>query len=254
MYQILSSGVIPKSKHSISLLANYVFVISEFMVSKCICDTRPCVGVGCPCSKAGNLCSDACHMGKSWDSVPCLNTEHGLKVKSLKPAEVRSALCDAGLSVVGDNNELRKRLAIHSSTLTANSQLEESSVKASKSKDNTEELMNVILANEGDYEFILSLSGKIVKASSGKAELRKSYLLLSAKIHPDKNPGSSVSQKAFQAVLESFERLANPEKFEEDDDDGRPTKRKKTERFTRGNEGCFQTKIRCPRCRDSWRT
>jgi len=195
-------------------------------------------------------------MGKSWDSVPCLNTEHGLKVKSLKPAEVRSALCDAGLSPVGDKNELCKRLAIHYSTLTAksNSQGEESGEKSSNYKDNIEELMNVILANEGDYEFILSLSGKIVKASSGKAELRKSYLLLSAKVHPDKNPGSNVSKRAFQAVLESFERLANPEKFEENDDDGRPAKRKKTERFTRGNKGCFETKIKCPRCRDRWNT
>ena len=43
-----------------------------------------------------------------------------------------------------------------------------------------------------------------------------------------------MSKKAFQAVLESFERLANPEKFEEDDgdDDGKPAKkRQKTERF-----------------------
>ena len=117
--------------------------------------------------------------------------------------------------------------------------------------------MNVILENEGDYVFILSLSGKIIKATSSKPELRKSYLLLSAKVHPDKNPGSQVSKKAFQAVLESFERLANPEKFEEDDDvdDGKPAKkRQKTERFTRDNSGCFQTKIKCPRCRDVWNT
>ena len=48
-----------------------------------------------------------------------------------------------------------------------------------------------------------------------------------------------MSKKAFQAVLESFERLANPEKFEEEDgdDDGKPAKkRQKTERFTRGNQ------------------
>ena len=72
--------------------------------------------------------------------------------------------------------------------------------------------MNVILANEGDYIFILSLSGKMVKQSSSKAELRKAYLLLSSKVHPDKNPGSQSSKKAFQAVSEAFERLTNPEK------------------------------------------
>ena len=50
--------------------------------------------------------------------------------------------------------------------------------------------------------------------------------------------------------------MANPEKFEdEDEDDGKPAKkRQKTERFTRGNSGCFLTKIKCPRCRDVWNT
>ena len=86
------------------------------MATKCRCDIEPCAG-GCPCSKAGNMCTNACHMGKAWESVSCLNTEHGLKVKPLKPEEVRMALCDAGLSPVGTKNELLKRLAVHYSTL-----------------------------------------------------------------------------------------------------------------------------------------
>ena len=134
--------------------------------------------------------------------------------------------------------------------------LQEAGNNENEADNTTEELMNVILANEGDYVFILSLSGKMVKETSSKAELRKAYLLLSAKVHPDKNPGSQSSKKAFQAVSESFERLANPEKFDEvDDDDGKPDKkRQKMERFTRGNKGCFQTKIKCPRCRNVWNT
>ena len=116
--------------------------------------------------------------------------------------------------------------------------------------------MKVVLANEGDYVFILSLSGKMVRETSSKAELRKSYLLLSSKVHPDKNPGSQEAKKAFQAVSEAFERLANPEKFEEnEEDDGKPAKkRQKKERFTRSNSGCFLTKIKCPRCGDTWST
>merc|ERR1719150_2079794 len=110
------------------------------------------------------------------------------------------------------------------------------------SDQTTEELMRAILANEGDHVFILSLSGKMVRQNSSKAELRKSYLILSSKVHPDKNPGSQEAKKAFQAVSESFERLANPEKFEEEEDDGRPAKkRQKKERFTRSNSGCFVT-------------
>ena len=117
--------------------------------------------------------------------------------------------------------------------------------------------MRAILANEGDHVFILSLSGKMVRQNSSKAELRKSYLLLSSKVHPDKNPGSQEAKKAFQAVSESFERLANPEQFEEEEEeeeDGRPAKkRQKKERFSRSNAGCFVTRISCPRCRDTWR-
>ena len=64
--------------------------------------------------------------------------------------------------------------------------------------------MNVILENEGDYVFILSLSGKIVKATSSKPELRKSYLLLSAKVHPDKNPGNEEAAEKFKEVSVSI--------------------------------------------------
>ena len=111
--------------------------------------------------------------------------------------------------------------------------------------------MRAILANEGDHVFILSLSGKLVRQNSSKAELRKSYLLLSSKVHPDKNPGSQEAKKAFQAVSESFERLANPEQLEEFEEEGNgrpPQKRRKKERFTRSNDGCYVTRIKCPRC------
>lgn len=226
--------------------------------TKCRCDSKPCAG-GCPCSKAGSLCTPACHMGKPWASVPCLNTEPGLKVKPLKPAEVRLALCSAGLSPVGDKAELLKRLAVHYSTLTSPGPGGgETEDKEEEVVDDTkEELMNAIMANEGDYVFVLSLSGKYVSQSSSKTDLRKAYLMVSTKVHPDKNPGNQLATKAFQVVVESFERLANPEKFEEDEEDeeGKPKKkRQKTERFTRDNKGCFSTVVKCPRCRQVWNT
>ena len=103
------------SQYVITFCRIYFFQIPIARVMtgvKCRCDSKPCFG-GCPCFKAGSLCHDECHGGKPWESVPCLNTEHGLKVKPLKPAEVRQALCDAGLSPIGDKNELLKRLAVH---------------------------------------------------------------------------------------------------------------------------------------------
>ena len=98
------------------------------------CDAKPCSGSSCPCSKNGAECNDACHMGRSelrtfimplqptwnavfmfnkrtlftfrpWDSVPCLNTAVGAKVKLLKPAEVRAPLCD-----VMPNNQISQSL------------------------------------------------------------------------------------------------------------------------------------------------
>merc|ERR1712106_1253441 len=111
-----------------------------------------------------------------------------------------------------------------------------------------EELMNVIIANEGEYVFVLSLAGALVSAHSSKADLRRAYLKVSTKVHPDKNPGNQLATKAFQILVESFERLANPEKFEEDDESEGPIKkRQKTERFTRDNIGCYNTTIKCPR-------
>lgn len=181
-------------------------------------------------------------------------------MKELKAPEVRLALCDASLSPVGDKAELQKRLAIYFTAKGGGKENKENGdTNGKQEKDSTnEDLMNVILANEGDYIFLLSLSGKMVQATSSKAELRKAYYLVSTKVHPDKNSGSQIATKAFQIVVEAFERLANPEKFEEEDeedDDGKPAKkRQKTERIVRGNEGCYVTKIKCPRCRDVWDT
>jgi len=231
---------------------------------KCRCDTKPCSGSSCPCAKAGAECHDACHMGRPWESVPCLNTPIGAKVKLLKPAEVRAALCEAGLSPIGDKVELQKRLAVHLKAKgggggdAGDDDSKAGGGDADNGKqDSNEALMEVIMSHAGEHTYILSLSGKMVAATSSKAELRKAYLMVSAKVHPDKNPGSQIATKAFQVVVEAFERLANPEKFEDDDDDddGKPAKkRQKTERVVRGNQNCYETSIQCPKCRDAWKT
>ena len=196
--------------------------------------------------------------------MPCLNTPIGAKVKLLKPAEVRAALCEAGLSPIGDKVELQKRLAVHFKAKgggggdAGDDDSKAGGGDADNGKqDSNEALMEVIMSHAGEHTYILSLSGKMVAATSSKAELRKAYLMVSAKVHPDKNPGSQIATKAFQVVVEAFERLANPEKFEDDDDDddGKPAKkRQKTERVVRGNQNCYETSIQCPKCRDAWKT
>ena len=221
----------------------------------CRCDSNACTS--CACAKSNTLCTAECHGGQSMDNVPCMNTEVGKKVKLMKIKDVRTALIANNLSIVGDRGELYKRLAdqLRKQAPTPNSGVEApSSSAATKSSqdDAKNELFKFILNNEDNYSFILSLSGKTVQANSSKPDLRRAYLLLSAKVHPDKNPGNQEAVKAFQTLLSAYERLANPEKFEEDDDEKPAKKRQKTERFTRSNGGCFKTKIKCPQCKEEW--
>ena len=103
---------------------------------------------------------------------------------------MRAALCDAGLSPVGDKNELQKRLAIHLKAKGGGGggggDAEEAdgggdSEKGKKGESN-ESLMEVIMAHAGEHTYILSLSGKMVAPTSSKVELRKAYLMVSAKV------------------------------------------------------------------------
>lgn len=129
---------------------------------------------------------------------------------------------------------------------------EKSSSSSGEQNKAKKDLFQAILDNEDNYSFVLSLSGKQIQASSGKADLRRAYLLLSTKVHPDKNPGNQEAVKSFQILLSAYERLANPEKFEEDAEEKPAKKRQKTERFTRSNAGCFKTRVKCPQCKTEW--
>ena len=59
-----------------------------------------------------------------------------------------------------------------------------------------------MLALEGDHCGILSLLGTAVEASSPSGVMRKQYLLLSTKVHPDKHPEKTrhLATKAFQVT------------------------------------------------------
>lgn len=59
-----------------------------------------------------------------------------------------------------------------------------------------------MLALEGDHCGILSLLGTAVQASSPAGVMRKQYLLLSTKVHPDKHPEKTrhLATKAFQVT------------------------------------------------------
>jgi len=189
-----------------------------------------------------------------------MNDEFGAQVKAMKPKDIRTGLISDNLSIIGDVGELRKRLADSlrskavktagkASTNSGGKENEKADEKKPAGGFDSAALFEAITSNEGENAFILSLSGKKVNADSGKGDLRKAYLLLSSRVHPDKHSNSKESVEAFQIVLSAYELLCNPP---EEGGDQPAGKRKKTERFTRGNEGCHKTKIACPQCKKVW--
>lgn len=105
------------------------------------------------------------------------------------------------------------------------------------------------LAEEDDFVGIINLGGANVTASSSVAILRKAYLKLSLVLHPDKNRNDPDATRVFQALVNAYERISQPELVEE----VKVRKgKKKAAAISRSNEGCKRTKIRCPRCKNSW--
>jgi hypothetical protein len=108
------------------------------------------------------------------------------------------------------------------------------------------------LADDDDFIGILRLgvaptAAADLTASSSVAILRKSYLKLSLKLHPDKNRKCPDATKVFQAVVNAFERLSQPELI-----DDVKTKGKKHQAISRSNTGCERTRVCCPRCKSIW--
>jgi hypothetical protein len=113
-------------------------------------------------------------------------------------------------------------------------------------------MIAVILDNQYDYAAVLSLSGKDISASSSTNDMRKAYLVLSRKCHPDKHQGNPDAKRAFQALVTAFDLLSQPELSNEDG-----TKKKGRAKQTvteRPNDAeCYATRINCPRCHMEWR-
>lgn len=94
-----------------------------------------------------------------------------------------------------------------------------------------------------------------VNSKSPVNQLRKYYLKLSLMIHPDRmGKAFPDATKAFQALVRAFESLTMPELIEEV-----AQAKKKGEKGAKGgiaiarsNEGCYRTRVCCPRCKQPW--
>jgi hypothetical protein len=229
----------------------------------CSCSAGACTS--CACGKAGRVCSPSCHGGSN---EYCMNDAIGKKVNNVPIAEVRKLLGAAGGDIIGNQAELKLRLAKHmreqhvsESTATSNAQPASSSSSSSSSSlpaSNASVIKNVLECAD-DYASLLSLSGVTVTASSSQTELRRAYLRLSLKVHPDKNNSSLESRQAFQLLVSALERI-NQAPGGEDEGSGRggrgdapraPRERVDTS-ISRSNAGCVQTRILCPKCKMDW--
>jgi len=115
-----------------------------------------------------------------------------------------------------------------------------------------DDMIATILSLQYEYAALLSLSGQLVTETSTTKDMRKAYLVLSRKCHPDKHRGNADAKKAFQALVTAFDLLSQPEMFKEDG--GNKKERTKQKVFARGNDAaCYKTRIECPRCGMEWR-
>jgi len=93
------------------------------------------------------------------------------------------------------------------------------------SKLTGEALAKAVLAAQNRYALLsLGSSVRICLGADGylnvdDAEVRKAYMKIGAKIHPDKLPGFADSTKAFQALVRAYERCCKPELREDESDD-----------------------------------
>ena len=194
-----------------------------------------------------------------------MNDAIGRKVNNVPIGEVRKLLGAAGGDIIGNQAELKLRLAKHmreqqESTEPSSAQSASSSSSSSSSISATNaSIIKSVLECADDYASLLSLSGVTVTASSPQAELRRAYLRLSLKVHPDKNSSSLESRQAFQLLVSALERIAQAPGGEEEGsgrggrgDAPRAPRERVDTSISRSNNGCVQTRICCPKCKMDW--
>jgi hypothetical protein len=181
-----------------------------------------------------------------------LKTFDGANPCTLNVAGLRTACAKEGLSPIGSQDELLEALVKH---------LEKKAPAAAKaagaapsggdqSIDAAAVCARVLeLAETDNWEAILSLAspGTQLDRSSPASALRKAYLKLAMLVHPDKLANVPDATKAFQACVKAFERLSAPELPSESKSSG-----PKAQTLARSNDGCFRTRVCCPRCKQPW--
>jgi len=186
----------------------------------------------------------------------------GKNVCLLKPADLKKVAARNGVSPIGNNDEilaaLVEALKAKGKPAAATENKESSGPSGATGEVDPIALAKRVLELEelGDSEGILNIATTRetrISKSSSVAVMRKAYLKLSLLIHPDKLGRSfEHATKAFQALVRAFERLSSPDLIAEEMSFGRKAQEKTVLSVARSNDGCFRTRVCCPRCKQAW--
>lgn len=191
----------------------------------------------------------------------------GVNPCALKPADLKKCVARNGLSPIGSNDELLTSLVNllkskppeQSLKSTEGENLHVQGESSHEGPKDVEIARRIIELDEvDDYEGILNIAGGVnITKQTPAAIMRKAYLKLSLVIHPDKlQKKFDQSTKAFQALVRAYERLSQPlvedDVFMEATKTSKGTAKSQTKTISRSNEGCYRTRVCCPRCKQPW--
>jgi hypothetical protein len=194
---------------------------------------------------------------------------------SMSFGALKKAASKAGVSPIGNQDEILtefvstlEKTSPASGTSSSSSSTSTAASSSGKAADPVRVAEKIIELDEvDDYEGILNIGGDVgnsINRNTPVSSIRKAYLKLSLLIHPDKiGRLYDRATQAFQALVRAFDNLSAPDMMAEgvfDEDNvaassrsgGRHTAAPKQFTIARSNEGCYRTRICCPRCRQPW--
>jgi hypothetical protein len=205
------------------------------------------------------------------DKCKAKNLVHnGILISNLKMGELKKVAAQHGVSPIGSQDEMLLELVAKlakgaaaggggkgGASSSEGGKVVEGKANSGDVVDLAERVLS--LSEVDDHEGILNLGRTTdsppITSKSPVAITRKAYLKLSLLLHPDKLSSKfAQATKCFQALVKAFEMLSSPDMMEEERAKGgrKGGNDDNVKTIARSNEGCYRTRVCCPRCRQPW--